>query len=832
MKSFDFKMQRRIVAFYVVGALGVAISGGLLILSLPGTREEHFVYHLAQHVLLVGLSASVIFVLLRRSMQLLHGAAEVLREQEDRTQTALQAVGDAVWEMPLDGKWQIDALDAGRLLGFTAEDFAGVLRDWRELVHPDDRDAMVARVADAANGKSTPEGFEFRLRTKSGDYRWFRARGSVQRFARGPRLIGTLTDISQLKAAQQELFAAEERYRLLFESNPSPTWIYDLETLRILAVNEEAVRHYGFTREEFLQKTVMDLRDADDAPEFLRETRAVHPRVRHSGPWRHRRASGDFIWVETVSREVMWQGRCARVVTARDVSEQRAALQELRMLHAALNATAAAWMITDVEGRIEWVNPAFTRLTGYPAEDVLGRRPSVLNSGVHSIEFFRKFWETILSGEVWEGDLQNRRKDGTLYQEHSVVAPVRSPDGSISHFVAMKHDITEQRQLELQLARAQRLESIGMLASGIAHDLNNVLTPILLSAEFLKEDIPDPKAQERVDVISQMAQRGAGIVRQVLTFARGEDGGEHRLLDASMVVKEIAQLARETLPRNIDVKVEGAGMGLLVRGDITQLHQALLNLVLNARDAMPTGGRLTLRLQAVEISEEDAPRHSLQAGLFAQISVEDTGCGIPPEVIERIFDPFFTTKPRGKGTGLGLSAVYGVARSHSGSVGVESTVGEGSTFTLWLPARETAACGSEPSAPVNGLQGGGRVVLVVDDEPQIRWIVGVVLRRHGFEVREASDGVEALALFNTRRPEAWALALVDMVMPRMGGEQLIPRLQALAPNLPIISTSGYVPEEVAQSLAQPLALPKPFTEADLLRVMSEALKKSDARSAS
>jgi PAS domain S-box-containing protein len=767
-------------------------------------------------------------------------------------------------------------------------------------------------------------------------------------------LFSIVDDVTERRRAEIALRESEAHFRQLFIANPHAMWVFDLETLRFLDVNDAAVANYGYSREEFLAMTLVDIRPASDIPRLMASIR-IEFRSGEGGVWRHRRKDGSVLEVEISSHQLEYGGRPAELVLADDVTKRRAAeralreseerwqfalegagdgvwdwdvvtgnvylsprwhemlgyrtgeigtgfsaveslmhpedrpaasqaladclrgslghyecemrlrcadtsyrwvlargrvierspagvarriigthsditerrrsSERLRLLDTAIEAMPAGVVITDRESRIQWVNGGFCRMTGFAAADVIGMPISVLKSGRHAPDFYSNLWATIQRGEVWSGEIINRRKDGAEYSEHMVIAPVAFGRGGITHFIAMKQDITRQQRLEQQLARAQRLESIGLLASGIAHDLNNVLTPITVSIEFLKEDFPDHQALARLDMIGQAAQRGAGIVRQVLTFARGE-GGERRMIDPNLVLKEIVHFARETLPRNIEVRVDGLAPGALIEGDMTQLHQALLNLLLNARDAMPRGGTLALRRADVQVDEESGRERGIKPGLYVEITVIDSGTGIPPDVMDRIFDPFFTTKPRGQGTGLGLSAVYGVARSHGGIVEVISEVNQGSAFVLLLPAIAAAQPATESTCAAVAEVGRGRLVLVVDDEAPIRMLTSLILKRRGFEVQVACDGVEGLELFRSRPLETWSIALIDMMMPRMSGGELIRALREIAPTLPIVSTSGHAPRDwlAANTAAgESVVLPKPFTEAQLVSALTMAL---------
>lgn len=509
---------------------------------------------------------------------------------------------------------------------------------------------------------------------------------------------------------------------------------------------------------------------------------------------------------------------------AEEAEGLRSLRDELRLLRAALEAAPLAWLITDRDGRIQWSNPAFTALTGHARADVVGRTPRLLRSGRHPPEFYAELWATLLRGEVWAGDIHNVRKDGTAYCEHMVAAPVRADGGAVTHFVAVKRDVTDERRFTLDASRAQRVESIGSLACGIAHDLNNVLAAILLSVDLMRAEgrSVTPEGLERVH---HAARRGAEIVRQVLVFARGGDG-ERDEVEAARLVRDIARFAEETFPRNVEVRLELPPDLGGVRGDVTQLHQVLLNLAVNARDAMPDGGVLTFGGEVVEVDAapgRGSTAHPVKPGPYVALRVTDAGTGMAPDVVARIFEPFFTTKPRGRGTGLGLSTALAIVRSHGGSIEVRTAPSAGSTFTVLLPRRTRTSAGTAPPAGgPGGLEGAGRRILVVDDEAAILELLARMLRRHGFEVSTSRDGLEGRSAFLAGGP--WHAALIDQQMPRLDGLQLIAEIRRRAPTLPVILMSGAVRESdppEGESLDPREVgvhgfLPKPFTESELL----------------
>ena len=514
-----------------------------------------------------------------------------------------------------------------------------------------------------------------------------------------------------------------------------------------------------------------------------------------------------------------------------DITEQKLAAENLRagerrfrLQGAALEATINAVVITDPKGNIEWVNPAFTRVTGYTLAEVVGRNPRILRSGEQPRSYYAEMWRTISSGKSWSGEFVNVRKDGGLFAEEVTITPVLDENGAISHYVAVKQDITEKRTLQKQLIETQRLESIGLLASGIAHDLNNIIAPISLSMELLRTKYPGE--QRTLEMVEQCARRGADIVRQVLTFSRGMDGTRVPLR-LSRLVKEMGHLMDETLPRNIELTYDVAVKEDTVRVDPTQIHQVILNLAVNARDAMPKGGKLTFKLTNETVLEGGSHRAvGAQPGEYVVVAVSDTGTGIPPEVLPRIFEPFFTTKPRGQGTGLGLSTVHGIVRGHGGFIQVQSVLGAGTTFKVYLPLVIQAEAAVKAASVAPFATGEGRLVLIADDESTIRDTTKDVLEGRGFKVLLAEDGIQAVNLFRAHRHEVKHV-LLDRMMPGLSGEAAARTIHQLEPKVPIIMATGLVTEENLNEQAAELkaagitgVLRKPFSEAQLLRLLA------------
>jgi PAS domain S-box-containing protein len=479
------------------------------------------------------------------------------------------------------------------------------------------------------------------------------------------------------------------------------------------------------------------------------------------------------------------------------------------------------------EGRLTAANPAFSRVLGYasPAEAIA----SVENILVQlcpdppRLQELRCGLET--TGLVTGFETQAVCPDGRRPWLSLNCRCVRDAGNGPSHLEGTVEDITERKKLETQLLRAQRLDSVGRLAGGIAHDLNNILLPILICPGLLRERVRDEVARDLVDSIEVSARRGADIVRQLLTFSRGTDG-ERVPVQPRILLNEMLAIMRETFPKSVNLRSAIPTDIWSVRGDPTQLHQVLMNLCVNARDAMPHGGDLYLTVENCEIDEATARANAgARPGRHVLLRVSDTGTGIPPEHLDKIFDPFFTTKEVGQGTGLGLSTVLGIVNSHSGFIQLESTVGQGTVFRVYLPACAQAD-GGEPTVAKEGPRGHGEVILLVDDERAVRHATRMMLERHGYRVVEARDGDDALERLEQHGNDI-AAAVVDLLMPRMDGAEFIRQVRRRPAAPPIVAMTGVGKSpKVAQvkRLGGVQILEKPFMAEALLQALDRLLR--------
>ncbi len=487
--------------------------------------------------------------------------------------------------------------------------------------------------------------------------------------------------------------------------------------------------------------------------------------------------------------------------SGRERRQRKEAESQLRLLGKALESAANTIVIADRSGTVVWVNAAFTQMTGYSAGEILGRTPRLLKSEVQNQAFYEHLWSTILGGRVWRSELVNRRKDGSLYTEECSITPVRNEGREITHFIAVKQDITERKELEAQLRQAQKMDAIGQLAGGIAHDFNNILTVILGHAQMWLHSVDSPSSAERdaPQQIHQAAEKAAGLTRQLLAFSRRQVL-RMEPLDLNERVRDLTKMLRRILGEDITLRMTCSPQPAVVMADAVMMEQVLLNLAVNARDAMPNGGVLDVEVGLVDVE----PCHVVvqaeaQPGKHVCLRVADQGCGIAPEHLSHVFEPFFTTKDVGKGTGLGLATVHGIVRQHGGWVEVESELGHGTTFRVYLPiAVGVGSLAGDVVAERPPCGTSAEVILVVEDEATVREMTCGFLTDCGYTVLWAESGVKAVEVWGQHKDRI-ALLLTDLVMPdRMNGWELAEVLRSERPELKVLFTSGYGIETVGK----------------------------------
>jgi PAS domain S-box-containing protein len=509
-----------------------------------------------------------------------------------------------------------------------------------------------------------------------------------------------------------------------------------------------------------------------------------------------------------------------------DITERKAIDRRLLQQAELLDLAQDAIMVRDVDGRIQFWNRGAQAIYGWTSDEVVGKRASGLLFA--DLEKYKLAHNCVMETGKWSGDLHQIRKDGAAVIVASRWTLLSDHDGVPQCMLVINSDITAHKKMETQFLRAQRLESIGTLASGVAHDLNNILGPILLSVPLLRDNLPPEERESILRDLEASAKRGSEIVRQVLTFARGADG-DRVLVQPAHLIKEMAHFAQESFPKSIKISTLYPPDPWAIEADPTQIHQVLMNLCVNARDAMPDGGELDISVENMLVDEPFAvTMPGANVGPHVLIEVSDNGSGIPQSIISRIFDPFFSTKGIGKGTGLGLSTCIGIVKSHGGFMNVYSEEGIGTTFKAFLPAAEGIAVETAEDTAAVIRRGQGELLLLVDDERSIRNTASAILQKHGYQVVVAADGFEALTIFAARTSEVDAV-ITDITMPLMDGITLIRTLRKIDPGVTVLASTGQNDDKRKRELSHlgvPICLIKPYSKRNLLIAVGNSLDRA------
>ncbi len=698
---------------------------------------------------------------------------------------------------------------------------------------PEDR-AVIAQAVSACLLEGTPFDLELQLVSAPGDRRWVRSIGEAVRDATGRvvKIQGALQDVSELRQRNEAIRLSEERFRLLSKATNDAVWDWDMLS-DAHWWNDGVETLLGYPRDQ-VEPTIQFCLDRIH-PEDAEATKAIVTGAVESGAeswsaeYRFRHFDGSYIWV--LDRGYILRdsaGAAVRMIGGmEDLSARKRYEERIAEQAALLDEARDAIVVRDLELLLTYCNKSAAQLYGFETPE-LARGSSAFTLYVERSEVEAARRATLDRGH-WSGELQVNGAGSRTILVSSQWSLVRDKAGRPHAVLIISSDITEKKNLEAQIIRAQRMESIGTLAGGIAHDLNNILAPILASVDLLRTDVGDnADAIETLDTIQSCARRGADLVKQVLSFARGVSG-QRAPVDLAHLSLDVARVLRDTLPRSITLLATPNRTLWTVLGDPTQLHQVLLNLCINARDAMPDGGALTVSLENIVLDETYAAMNlDARPGPYVLVKVADTGTGIPNEIMDRIFDPFFTTKEVGKGTGLGLSTTLTIVRSHGGFINVYSELGRGTKFKVYLPATTSSAVAAEvANEQADRLRGDGEVVLVVDDEEPIRKVVRRTLERSGYEVLMASHGAEAVALYAQHRGKI-ALVLTDMAMPVMDGPATIIAIKAMDPDARIVGSSGLASNaDVAKAVGAGVRyfVAKPYTAEALLGTIGKALGK-------
>ncbi|MCU0793535.1 MAG: response regulator [Opitutaceae bacterium] len=633
-------------------------------------------------------------------------------------------------------------------------------------------------------------------------------------------------DIARREAIEASLRESEQRFRLFAETIQEVFWLFDPATDRVIYVNPAYEKIWGrpssaiiASRDEWITSI-----HPDDRARLILASRTKQASGKFDEIYRIVRPDGQIRWIH--DRAFPSDQPPLRIIgIAEDITERRLAEERIREQAALLDQTQDAIVVRDLDHRVRYWNKGAEKIYGWTAAEAIGRPVGELI--YRNLDQLESLTRIVLRDGGWIGEVEHLTKSHASLTVSCSWTLLRDETGAPKSVLSVNTDITERKKIEAQFLRAQRLESIGTLAGGISHDLNNLLSPILMGVELLKQKDGDESTQRVVGIIERSARRGTDLVKQVLSFARGIEGARVTV-HLGHIVREIEHIARNTFPKNITFIRDIPKELPLVSGDPTQLNQVILNICVNARDAMPRGGRLTVSAQAADIDEQYAAamNRTVNPGRYVVLEISDEGTGMSREVLDHVFEPFFTTKDPGKGTGLGLSTSLGIVRSHGGFITVSSEVGKGSVFKIHLPALPEDKQSSEPRGPEVELpRGHGELILVVDDESAIIEITRQTLGAFGYRVLTAANGAEAMALFALQQQDI-ALILTDMMMPIMDGAALIPAILRIAPHARIIATSGVnasVDEAHTLKLGARRFIAKPYAAEQLLRLVADTL---------
>ncbi len=762
-------------------------------------------------------------------------ADEALRESEERYRDLFENANDVVFTCDLQGRLS-SFNKAGELLtGYTRDEVLhkGAL----EKYQPDFTKIVQQLLESKLEGKSKTQ---YELTVETRDEKKLVLEVSTRLIYKLGQPVGVQAiarDVTERKRVEEErnrlhkqLEAEQQLFQAVLKQMPAGVMIADATSEKILLANEQAARLLRVPMTELVGELRFEAYELNG--KRIRTAEMPLMRAMRNGETVTnaevivRRNDGSMFTARVEAAAILRHGRTvAGVIAFNDISEQKHSDERIREQAALLNCATDAIIAQDLEGSATFWNHSAAELYGWTEGDTLYQNVDELIFPETARRYPEEIRRRLLEKNEWHGELRQRTKDGREITVESRYALVRDDAGQPKSILVINTDITQRKQLEAQLLRMQRTESIGSLASGIAHDLNNALAPILMALHTLQQKFTDPNSQHWLQLIRKSAERSRDLVDQVLTFARGATGA--RLpLELDDIIGETVKMLRDTLPKNIALDVRVADDLWPLNGDKTQINQVLMNLCINARDAMPQGGKLKLTAENITLNEDQIWSHeSIKPGPFLCVKITDSGAGISTEVINRIFDPFFTTKEQGKGTGLGLSTSLGIVKGHGGFIEVDSQLGHGAEFRVHLPADEevVAELGAQPSKKVSKKE--RDVVLAVDDEPTLLEVTRITLETAGYRVIAVGNGAEALSYYRQHFRDI-TLVLTDLAMPGLDGLAASIAMRNINPEVKIIATSGLKSQsnvEDAQRVGLQAVLWKPFSAEDLLSKVDEVI---------
>lgn len=833
----------------VVGALLAALGRGMIItagfsplreaLMDPWNRKVFYsVVHpltgLGLIVLVAGMFLAIVQLVIERQRaasehaRLIREAAlrtrteHDLRESESKYRHLIETLYEGIWVIDENGRTTFVNGRMAEMLGYAVDEMTG--RHLFEFMDEAAREQAKRYIERRMQGIGEQHDFEFLRRDGSRMYAMVETAPIPNESGRYVGAIAGIVDITERKQAEEALRQSEVRMRAQYEHFPIPTFTWRKQGDDFVLVDHNAAAlamtaggvasWLGHTAREYHQ-------DRPDILEQLERCYREQTTFAIEMPFRMRTVPGEKRLVV----EYVYVPPDSVMVHTEDVTARLEIEQERTRLVTAIEQAAEAVVITDVSGIIQYVNPAFEHVSGYTREEVIGRTPRLLRSGKHDQTFYETMWREIVSGQVWRGHVTNKRKDGTLYEEEMTITPVRDETGDIKHYVALKRDVTKEMMLERQLRQSQKLEAIGTLASGIAHDMNNILSLVLGHCELALDQAEKGSApRSHLLGIDRAARRASDLVAQILAFSRQEEP-ERGPVAIAPAVSETMRFLRCSLPPTIQIRHQLADDGACVLADTTQIHQVVMNLCTNAYHAMrQNGGTLEVALESLDFNTPFIGSVGvLDPGRYVRLRVSDTGVGMDAATVERVFEPFFTTKKPGEGTGLGLPTVLGIVKSCKGAITVQSEPGKGSAFSVYFPRTERGPSDLRERTVLP--EGHYERILIVDDDEELCQVAADILALLHYRVFVESSSLRALDRF-LASPEAFDLLLLDNAMPHMDGVQMAVKARAARPDIPIILMTGFA-DALTADLVRELGIAdlilKPLDKAKLAHTLRQVL---------
>jgi two-component system cell cycle sensor histidine kinase/response regulator CckA len=745
-----------------------------------------------------------------------------LKQSQQSLNAIINNTPDIIYKLDTEGKI-IFINDAVKNYGYNAEELIGT--NIFNIVHPQDRVRAIYRINERRTGVRSTKIFELRLLTKDQLVIPFEAKSvtiqdesvfliNAEGLYKTPApetkgfqgTQGVARDITARKKAEDSLRESEERYRQIVEISPDAFFVHCDQ--KIVLVNTAGMNLLGAkNKNQLLGKKVIDFIHPDDQSsaqvrweKVYREKKAI-PFIKQ----KLLRLDKKEIIVELSTSPFIFQGKQALQILARDITERESAEVKLARLASVVEQASESIVITNIQGKIEYANPAFEKTTGFIVKDVLGKNPNILKSGKQDNKFYQQLWETITTGETWNGTFINKKKNGALFYEDAVIFSIKDNSGQIINYAAVKRDITNEKKLEQQLFQSQKMESIGLLAGNIAHDFNNILTAINGYAELvLTEMPPDSSLHGKVTGILKAGRTAGNLTRQLLAFSRKQII-EPKTININEIIAELDKMLHRLIGEDIKMDTILPEHTGAIKADPAQIEQILINLVVNARDAInqnsasPANKRITIETSNVYLDDNYVSKHlGSMVGPHVILSVSDTGIGMNEETKRKIYEPFFTTKESGKGTGLGLATVYGIVKQNNGCIYTYSEPRHGTNFKIYWPISHDPQLKEYKKEDMRELIGGSEKVLVVEDDVDVRNITCTALDSLGYRTLNAENGLDALnkvqgVMFDID------LIITDVIMPEMGGKELAQKLKQIIPHIKTIFSSGYTDDHIVHS---------------------------------